>query len=141
MCHTADFGQMWLENDTHDWSSEELVMQQILAKCGKKMMPLVGGLCLTVDFDQMWSKLCPLLEDFVTQRTLTKCGPKCASLQRTLSNCRLQPNVVQNVPLVGGLCLTADFVQMWSKHVPLVKGLCHPMDFDQMWYKHVPLDG
>ena len=43
----------WPENDAHDWSSEELVTQQTLAKCGKKMMPLVGGLCLTADFDQM----------------------------------------------------------------------------------------
>ncbi len=44
-------------------------------------------------------------------------------------------------PSVGGLCLTVDFNQMWSKHVPLVGGLCHAADFDQMWSKHVPLDG
>jgi hypothetical protein len=29
-------------------------------------VPLVGGLCHAVDFDQMWPKMCPLLEDFVT---------------------------------------------------------------------------
>ncbi len=85
MCHTADFGQMWPENDAHDWSSEELVTQRTLAKCGKKMTPLVGGLCLTADFDQMWSKLCPLLEDFVMQWTSIKCGPNCPPHQRTLS--------------------------------------------------------
>jgi hypothetical protein len=38
--------------------------------------------------------LCPSLEDFVTQRTLTKCGPKCAPCWRTLSHCRLWFNVV-----------------------------------------------
>jgi hypothetical protein len=30
---------------------------------------------------------------------------------------------------------------MWSKHMPLVGGLCHTADFDQMWSKHVPLNG
>jgi hypothetical protein len=35
MCHTADFGQVWPENDTHDWPSGEVVMQQTMAKCGK----------------------------------------------------------------------------------------------------------
>jgi hypothetical protein len=103
-------------------------------------MPLVGVLFLTAGSDQMWSKSCPLLEDFVTQWTLIKCGPKCAPLWRALSHCGFQPNVVQNVPLVGGLCLTADIDQMWPKHVPLVGGLCHAADFDQMWSKHVPLD-
>ena len=58
------------ENDTHDRPMDKVVMQQTMAKCGKKtMMPLVGGLCLTADFDQMWPKMCPSLEDFVTQRT------------------------------------------------------------------------
>ncbi len=107
----------------------------------KKMMPLVGGLCLTADFDQIWSKLCPSSEDFVTQRTSTKCGPNCALRQRTLSHSWLWPNVVRNVLLVIGLCLTADFDHMWSKYVPLVGGLCHTADFNQMWSKHVPLDG
>ncbi len=125
---------MWPENDTHDWSSDKVVTQRTTAKCGKKMMPIVGGLCLTadfgqmwsklcpcwrtlsrsglqpsvaqivpligglchaVDFDQMWPKLCPSSEDFVTQRTSTKCVPKCAPRRRTLSHCGLQPNVVQ----------------------------------------------
>jgi hypothetical protein len=84
----------------------------------KTMMPLVGGLCLTADFKQMWPKMCPSLEDFVTQRTLTKCGPKCAPRWRTLSHSGLQPNVAQNVPLVGGLCHAADFNQMWPKMCP-----------------------
>jgi hypothetical protein len=65
--------------------------------------------------------MCPLLEDFVSLRTLTKYGPKSAPF--------------------AGLCLTADFYQMWSEHVPLVGGLCHAADFDQMWSKYVPLDG
>jgi hypothetical protein len=62
--------------------------------------------------------MCPSLEDFVSLWTLTKCGPKCAPRGRTLSCSGLQPNVVQNVPLIGGLCLTADFDQMWSKMCP-----------------------
>ncbi len=84
----------------------------------KTMMPLVGGLCLTVDFDQMWPKMCPSLEDFVTQRTLTKCGPKCAPHRRTLSRSGLWPNVAQNEPLIGRLCHAADFNQMWPKMCP-----------------------
>jgi hypothetical protein len=104
----------------------------------KTMMPLVGGLCLTADFnqmwpklcpssedfvtqrdfDQMWPKMCPLSEDFITQQTLTKCGPKCARHWRTLSCSGLQPNVAQNVPLIGGLCHAADFDQMWPKLCP-----------------------
>jgi hypothetical protein len=66
-----------------------------------QIVPLVGGLCHTADFDQMWSKMCPssedcvslwtsarggpnmcpLSEDFVTLQTLTKCGPNmCPSM-------------------------------------------------------------
>ncbi len=67
-CHTADFGQMWPENDTHDRPSNEVVMQWTITKCAKKMMHLVGGLCLTADFDQIRSKLCPYL------RTLSHSG-------------------------------------------------------------------
>jgi hypothetical protein len=36
---------------------------------------LARGLCLTANFDQMWSEMCPLLEDFVSLQTLTKSGP------------------------------------------------------------------
>jgi len=43
--------------------------------------------------------LCPSSEDFVSSRTLTKCGPK-------------------NAPLIGGLCHAADFDQMWSEMCP-----------------------
>jgi hypothetical protein len=49
-----------------DRPSDNVVTQQTIAKCGQKMMPLVGGLCLTADFDKMWPKMCPSLEDFVT---------------------------------------------------------------------------
>jgi hypothetical protein len=105
-CHIVDFGQVWPENDTHDWPSDKVVTQRTMAKCGKnndaphrrtfshcglkpnvvQIMPLIGGLCHAVDFDQMWSKLCPSLEDFVTQQTSTKCGPNCATHWRTLSH-------------------------------------------------------
>jgi hypothetical protein len=74
LCHNADFDQLW----------------------SKKRVPFVGGLCHVSDFDQMWSKkMCPLSEDFVTSRTLTKCGQKCAPCRRTLSHLGLQPNMVQ----------------------------------------------
>jgi hypothetical protein len=129
-----------------------------MAKCGKKtVMPLVRGLCLTADLDQMW--------------------PKSAPHQRTLSCSRLQPNVAQNVRLIGGPCHAADFDQMWpemcpllehfvmqwtstkcgpkcfphqrtlscsglqpnvAKTVPLVGGLCRAADFDQIWPKMCP---
>ncbi len=196
-CYTVDFGQVWPENDTHDWPLDKVVTQRTMAKYGNnndaphqrtlshcglwpnvaRIVPLIGGLYHTADFDQMWPKLCPLLEDFVTQQTLTKCGPNCAPhwrichavdfnqmwpklcptledfvtqqtltkcgpnsapCRRTLSRSGLWPKVVKNVPLVGGLCFTVDFNQMWSKHMPLVRGLCHTADFDQMWSKHVP---
>jgi hypothetical protein len=84
-------------------------------------VPLIGGLCHAADFDQMWPEICPSLEDFVTQQTLTKCGPKCAPHRRTLSQSGLQPNVAQNVLLVGGLCHAEDFNQMWPKMCPLLE--------------------
>jgi hypothetical protein len=84
-------------------------------------VPLVGGLCHAVDFDQMWLKMCPLSEDFVMQWTMAKCGPKCAPCWRTLSHSRLWPNVAQNVHLVGELCHAADFNQIWSKMCPLLE--------------------
>ncbi len=115
-------------------SLEDFVSLRTLTKCGPKCaphwrtlsrsglwpnvaqnVPLVGGLCHASDFDRMWPKMCPSLEDFVTQQTLTKCGLKCAPCWRTLSCSRLQPNVAENVPLVGGLCHAADFDQMWPK--------------------------
>jgi hypothetical protein len=52
--------------------------------------------------------------ELITQRTLTKCGPK-------------------YIPLVGGLYHAADFRKMWPKNVPLNGGLCHAADFNQMW--------
>ncbi len=90
-------------------------------------MPFVGELSLTVDFDQMWSKLLPSLEDFVMQQTLTECGPNWAPHRRALSRSRLWPNVAQIVPLLEGLCHAADFNQMWSKICPLLE------DFVMQW--------
>jgi hypothetical protein len=97
-----------------------------LSHCGLRpnvvqIVPLIGGLCHAADFNQMWSKLCPSSEDFVTQQTSTKCGPNCTPHWRTLSRSRLQPNVAQIVLLVGGLCHAADFDQMWSKMCPLLE--------------------
>ncbi len=91
-CHAVDIDRMWGKNDAP--------CRRTLSHCRLwpnvvQIVPLVGGLCLTADFNQMWSKLCPLSEDFVMQRTLTKCGPKCAPCWRTLSHCRLLPDVVQ----------------------------------------------
>ena len=63
-------------------------------------------------------KICPSSEDFVTQRTSTKCGPKIAPRQEDFAHSGLQPNVVPKLPLVGGLCHTADFDQMLSKNCP-----------------------
>jgi hypothetical protein len=133
----ADFGQVWPENDTYDWPLDKVVTQRAMVKCGKhndapcwrtlshcglqpnvaRIVPLIGGLCHTADFNQMWPKLCPSSEDFVTQRTSTKRGLNCAPHRKTLSR-RLQPNVAQIVPLIGGLCHAADFNQMWPKLHP-----------------------
>ncbi len=81
-------------------------------------VPLIWGLCLTLDFNQMWPKMCPSSENFVTQRTSTKCGPKCAPCWKTLWCGGLWPNVAQNVPLVRGLCHAVDFNQMWPEMRP-----------------------
>jgi hypothetical protein len=100
--------------------------RRTLSHCGLQLnviqtVPLIGGLCHAMDFNQMWPKLCPSSEDFVTQRTSTKCVPNCAPHRRTLSSSGFQPNVAQIVPLVGGLCHAADFNQMWSKMCPLLE--------------------
>ncbi len=80
---------------------------------------VIGGTCHTADIGQMWNKKwCPLSEDFVSLRSLTKCGHNCAPHQRTLSCSGLWPNVVQIVSLVGGLCHAEDFNQMWSEMCP-----------------------
>jgi hypothetical protein len=132
MCCTADFGQVWPEHYTHDWPSDEVVTQRTMAKSGKnndapcqrtlfhcglqpnvaQNVPLIGGLYQAADFDLKWPKMCPLSDDFVMQRTSTKCGPKCAPYWTTLSRSGLQPNVAQKGPLNGGLCHAADFDQM-----------------------------
>jgi hypothetical protein len=102
LCHTADFNQMWpkmcplLEDFVTQWTStkygpntcpslEDFVMQRTLTICGPTV-PLIGGLCHAMDFDQMWPKVCISSEDFVLQRTLIKCGQKCAPHWRTLSH-------------------------------------------------------
>jgi hypothetical protein len=46
-----------------------------------------------------------------------------------------------NVSLIGGLWLATDFDQMWFDNVPLVRGLCLAVDFDQKWSNNVPLVG
>jgi hypothetical protein len=98
--------------------------RRTLSHCGLRPnvaqnVPLIGGLCHAANFDQMWPKMCPSLEDFVTQRTLTKCGPTCAPHRRTLSRSGLRPNVARNMPLIRGLCHAVDFNQMWPKMCPL----------------------
>ncbi len=133
-CHAADIGQMWQKNDAPFWRT--------LSHCGLwpnavQIVPLVGGLCHAADFNQMWLKLCPSSGDFVTQRTLTKYGPKCAPHWRTLSHCRLWPDVVQICAPCQGLCHAADFDQMWSNHVPIDGRLCFAMEFDQIWMDNV----
>ncbi len=88
------------------------VTQRTLVKSvARKWYPwlAIGRSCHAADNGQVWQKQwCPLLEDFVSLRTLTKCDPKCAPHWRTFSRSGLQPNVAQNVPLIGGLCHAAD---------------------------------
>ncbi len=122
-CHAADIGQMWPENDAHHqrnlsrsghWpnvAKNDARHRRTLSHCGLlpdgvQNVPLVGGLCLTVDFYQMWSKMCPSLEDFVSLQTSTKCGSKCAPCWRTLSHCGLRP-------MWSGICPSLeDFVSL-----------------------------
>ena len=96
ICHAADIGQMWQKNDAPHWRT---LSQCRLQPNVVQIVPLIRGLCHAVDFNQMWPKMCLSLEDFVTQRTLTKCGPKCAPCWRTLSHSKLQPNMVQTCAL------------------------------------------
>jgi hypothetical protein len=42
----------------------------------KKSSTFEGGSCHTAGVDHTGQKICPSSEDFVTQRTSTKCGPK-----------------------------------------------------------------
>ncbi len=96
-------------------SSKDFVSLQTLTKCGPNfaphwrtlsrrglwpnvvhIVPLVGGLCHAADFDQMWSKMCPSSEDFVSLRGLR---PNVVQTfhpcWKNLSRSGLQPNVVQ----------------------------------------------
>jgi hypothetical protein len=41
------------------------------------------------------------------------------------------------MPLIGGLCHTADFDQMWSKHVLLNGRLRFAIEFDHIWINNV----
>ncbi len=96
----------------------------------RKCKPMIGhrrNLSRSGYWPNVAKKWCPLLEDFVSLRTLTKCGPNCAPHWRTLSCSGFWPNVVKNVPLIGGLNLTADFNQMWSKMCPSLE------DFVSLW--------
>ncbi len=102
---------------------------------------VIGGTCHAADIGKMWQK-------------------NDAPCWRTLSCCRLWPNVVQIVPLVGGIVTqqtstkcgpkcapcwrTLSHCGLWPNIVqnePLIGGLCLTADFDQMWPKHVPLIG
>jgi hypothetical protein len=104
--------------------------------------PLIRELYHAADFSQMWPKICPSLEDCITQQqTLAKCGQKYAPHRRTLSCSGLQPNVAPNMPHVGGPYHAVDFDQIWPKNVPLIGGLYHAVDFSQMWPKIMPLVG
>ncbi len=117
-------------------------------------VPLIGGLCHAADFNQMGPKVCPSLEDFVMQRMLTKCGPKCAPHWRTLSRSRLDQMLPEMCPSsedfvtkrtstkCGPKCaphwrtLSCSGLQPnVAQSVPLIGGLCHAADFDQMWPK------
>ncbi len=134
----AGGGQIWHKKKKYH-SSEDVSHRGLRTNVAREWCPWLHQKTLSCSghWPNVAKKWCPSSEDFVS---LTKCGPNCAPRWRTLSRSGLQPNVVQSVPLVGGLCLTADFDQMWSKHVPLVRGLCHTVDFDRIWSKHVPLD-
>ncbi len=123
--HTADFNQMWSKLCP---SSEDLVMQRTLTKCGPncaphwrtlscsrlqpnvaQIVPLIRGLCHAADFDQMWSKMCPLLEDFVSLGTSTKC---CLSICPSLEDFVTQQTLTKCGP---NMCLLMDdFVLLWS---------------------------
>ncbi len=114
--------------------------QSIKRICSYDLVSPRGIIKITNNSTKCGPKICPSLEDFVTQRTSTKCGPKIAPHRRTLSHSGLRPNVVQKLPLVGGLCHTGDFDQMWSKYLPLFGGLCLTAECDQMWswiFSHV----
>ncbi len=98
------------------------VTQQTSAKCGQRMMLMIGhqkNLSCSGHWPDVAKKSGPSLEDFVSLRASTKCGPNFAPCLRTLSRSELQPNVVQIVPLIRGLCHAADFDQMWPKMCPL----------------------
>ncbi len=91
-CHAVDIGQMWQKNDVPCWRT---LFHCRLWSNVVQNVPLIGGHYLSADFDQMWSKMCLLSEDFVSLQTSTKYGPKCAPCRRTLSHCGLQPDVIQ----------------------------------------------
>ena len=112
--------------------------KEILTKCGRKRLPLIGGLCHTADFNQMWSKYCPSSKDFITQRTLTKCGLKNCPSWEDLSHSGLQPNVVQILPLIGELYHTADFDQMKSKNCPLLEDFVTQRTLNKCGLKNCP---
>ncbi len=127
-------------------------MQQTLTKCGPncashqrslsrsglrpnvaQIVPLVGGLSHPADFDQMWSKMCPSSEDFVSLRTLTKCGPNiCPSSEdfdthRTSAKCG--PNMC---PFDGGLRFATEFDYVWINNALIIKkGPYQKMDFNR----------
>jgi hypothetical protein len=116
--------------------------------------------CQTVDIDLMWSKrICPSLDNFVTQQTLTRCGRKIMHpLLEDLSHSRLQPIVAQKYaphwrtlscsrlwPNVAQKCashwrtLSHNGLRPNVAQKNMTLGLYRAVDFGQMWPKNVPL--
>jgi hypothetical protein len=95
-CHTMDINQALSTIKVYASLWRTLSRSRLSQYGPQKYMPLIGGLCHTADFDQSGLRMCHLLEDFVTQRILTKCGQKmCPSLedfvaQRTWTKCGLK---------------------------------------------------
>jgi hypothetical protein len=74
-----------------------------------QVVPLIRGLCHAADFDQMWSKMCPLPEDFVSLQTLTRCGLNICPSSEDFVMLRTSTKCGPNMCL-----LTDDFVLLRS---------------------------
>ena len=115
----------------------------IVTQCGRKekvdqMWPKKiaphGRTCHKMDSDQMWSKYCPSSEDFVTQRTLTKCGLEIfAPHRRTCHTADSDQMWSKYCPSLEDFVTQRTFDQMWSRIFAPYGGLCHTADSDQMW--------
>ncbi len=128
--------QIWHEKKLCP-SSEDVSCGGLWPNVARKWCPLLEDFVSQQTLTKCGPIMCPLAEDFVSLRTLNKCGPKWAPCWRTLSHCGLWPNVVRNVPLVKGLYHAVDFNQMWSEHVPLNGGLYFAMESNQIWIDNI----